>query len=172
MDVKTLIKKAKFGDKNAFQILIGQERNKLYRIAYLYVRNEHDALDVVQECIIKAYSSIKNLNEETYFSSWITKILINTALDFIKKNRRTFNVTNNDTFLEKNSATTEESIDLLEAIKKLEDPYKTIIILRFYQDFKIKDIADFLKMPDGTIKTYIHRALRKLKKDLREEYLQ
>jgi RNA polymerase sigma-70 factor, ECF subfamily len=57
-------------------------------MAYLYVKNESDAIDIVYETIYKAYISIKKLKETDYFSTWLMRILINTALDFFKKNKR------------------------------------------------------------------------------------
>jgi RNA polymerase sigma-70 factor (ECF subfamily) len=165
------IKKAKKWNKKAFQELIDTEKNKLYRIAYLYAKNEQDALDIVQETICKAYISIKNLKDPNYFSSWLTKILINTALDLIKEKNRVIPMEEfhhipdeNEQKLEK-----EEKMDLAEAIKRLKEPYKTIIILRYYKDFQIRQIADTLGCPEGTVKTQLHRAVNNLKFDLREE---
>jgi RNA polymerase sigma-70 factor, ECF subfamily len=79
------VRKAKNGDKKAFQELIEQEKVKLYKIAYLYTKNENDALDIFQETLYKALSSIQNLKDEDYFSTWITRILINNAKDFWAK---------------------------------------------------------------------------------------
>ena len=82
------VKKAKRGDEKAFQELIHHEKNKLYRMAYIYVKNENDALDIVQDAIYKAFICIKSLKNPQYFSTGFTRILINSALDFIKKNER------------------------------------------------------------------------------------
>ncbi|WP_071395108.1 sigma-70 family RNA polymerase sigma factor [Bacillus tuaregi] len=167
---KDKIKKAKKGNDKAFQELMEEEKNKLYRIAYLYVKNEADALDIVQETIYKAYISIKNLKEINYFSTWLTRILINTALDFIKKKSRVIlteefsHIPNSN----EHNVEKEESMDLVEAIERLKEPYKTVIILRYYKDFTIKQIADTLDCPEGTVKTHLHRAVNILKLDLRE----
>lgn len=136
---KDKIKKAKKGNDRVFQELIEEEKNKLYRIAYLYVKNEDDALDIVQETVYKAYISIKNLKNINYFSTWITRILINSALDFIKKKSRIIPI---DEFshlpnIEEHEHEMEDSIDLVEAIERLNEPYKTVIILRYYKDFTI-----------------------------------
>ena len=61
---------------------------KLYKIAYVYMKNEEDALEVFQETVYKAFISIKNLTDEQYFSTWLTRILINTAFDQLKKKKR------------------------------------------------------------------------------------
>jgi len=167
---KDKIKKAKKGNKKAFQDLIEGEKNKLYRMAYIYVKNEHDALDIVQETIVKAFASIKNLKEDSYFSTWITRILINTALDFIQKNKKVIHLNEcNSSQLEQINV--DEYMDLVQAIQKLGEPYQTVIILRYYKDFTIKQIAETLNCPEGTVKTHLHRAIKLLKKDLRRECL-
>jgi RNA polymerase sigma-70 factor (ECF subfamily) len=168
LSTRDQIKKAKKGDEKAFQQLIQEEKNKLFRIAYLYVKNENDALDIVQETVYKAFISIKQLKEPNYFSTWLTRILINCALDFIRKNKNIIPFAEvEDTSEERQPI--EEKLDLVEAIRKLENPYKTVIILRYYKDLTIKQIADLLNCPEGTVKTNIHRAISKLKLDLKEE---
>lgn len=166
------INKAKKGDNIAFQELIEEEKAKLYRTAYLYVKDENDALDIVQETVYKAYIAIKKVKEEQHFSTWLTRILINNALDFLKKKSRIIIPIES---LEHPSHVREEqheeNMDLLHAIDQLESRYKTVIILRYYNDYTIKQIAETLKCPEGTVKTNLHRALSKLKIDLREEYI-
>ncbi|GAA0607894.1 sigma-70 family RNA polymerase sigma factor [Virgibacillus siamensis] len=163
------VKKAKRGNNKAFQELIQDEKDKLYRMAYLYVKNENDALDIVQEAIYKAYISIKTLKEPQYFSSWLTRILINAALDFIRKNRRVIPIDKIESM--KNAwevHTVEDNLDLVDAIDRLEEQYKTVVILRYYKDFSIKQIADTLSCPEGTVKTHLHRAIKQLRVDLKE----
>ena len=70
---KTLVKRAMRGNPKAFGTLVEREQEYLYRMAFLYVRQEQDALDVVQESILKAYKSLKTLREPEYFRTWLTK---------------------------------------------------------------------------------------------------
>lgn len=81
---KTLVKRAMRGNPKAFGTLVEREQEYLYRMAFLYVRQEQDALDVVQESILKAYKSLKTLREPEYFRTWLTKIVINTAQDTLR----------------------------------------------------------------------------------------
>jgi RNA polymerase sigma-70 factor, ECF subfamily len=85
MLIQDQVKKAKRGNTKAFQKLVEAEKEKLYRMAYLYVKNESDAIDIVHETIYKAYISIKKLKETDYFSTWLMRILINTSLDLLRK---------------------------------------------------------------------------------------
>lgn len=119
--------------------------------------------------IYKAFISIKQLKDPHYFSTWISRILINTALDLIKKNNRMIPYSDVDGCRCDQSLRIEERLDLVEAIERLEVKYKTVIILRFYNDLSIKQIAELLECPEGTVKTRLHRAIEQLKLDLKEE---
>jgi RNA polymerase sigma-70 factor, ECF subfamily len=162
------VRKAKNGDKKAFQELIEEEKVKLYKIAFLYTKNENDALDIFQETLYKALSSIQNLKDEDFFSTWITRILINNAKDFLKKKNRS--IAMEIDFLNTKESSPiikiEDRIDLLEAIDCLEEKEKSTLILRFYKDYTIKQIANILEIPEGSVKSTLHRALKKLKENV------
>lgn len=162
------VMKARKGDEKAFQDLIDQEKNKLYRMAYVYVKNEDDALDIVQDAIYKAFISIKSLKYPQYFSTWLARILINSALDFIRKHERIIPTEEMDGIPGERHSMIEDKLDLAGAIEELDVPYKTVIILRYYKDFTVKQIAEILDCPEGTIKTRLHRAIRQLKSELKE----
>ncbi|WP_234447669.1 sigma-70 family RNA polymerase sigma factor [Viridibacillus soli] len=139
-------------------------------MAFLYVKNENDALDVVQEAVYKAYISIEQLKELKYFSTWITRILINVALDFIEKSTKVISMDQEVVERIESHAKfpLEDKMDLLQVIEQLEEKYKTVIILRYYEDFSVKQIAELLGYPEGTVKTNLHRALKKLKLEFKE----
>jgi RNA polymerase sigma-70 factor (ECF subfamily) len=164
MKTEKLIKKAKRGDKKAFSNLIELEQSKLYRTAFLYTKNKDDALDIVQETVYKALISIENLKEAKYFSTWLIKILINNALDFLKKkNKVVMNGSDEMDNIPYKEVEIDNSIDLFNAIDSLNERYKTIIILRYYQDLTITQIANLLELPEGTVKSSLHRAIQELK---------
>jgi RNA polymerase sigma-70 factor, ECF subfamily len=163
--IKYKVKKAKNGDHKAFQELIEHEKIKLYRIAYLYTRNENDALDIFQETIFKALNSIHTLKNEEYFSTWITRILINNAKTLLTKRNHTIPLENDffNTIQPSPQLLIEDKMDLLQAMGQLEEKEKTALILRYYKDYTINQISDILDIPEGTVKSMIHRALKKLK---------
>ena len=165
-----LVKKAQKGDDKAFLKLIEPEKAKLYRMAFMYVKEESDALDVVQETIYKAYVAIDKVKEASYFSTWLTRILINAALDFIKMKNKVIPLEQDS--VERIEAAEklkiEDRLDLQNAIEQLEEKYKTVILLRYYQDLSVKQIAELLEYPEGTVKTNLHRAVNKLRVNLKE----
>lgn len=169
LDIKK-IQKAKKGNHKAFQELIEKEKVKLYKMAFVYMKNEEEALEVFQETVYKAFISIKNLNDERYFSTWLTRILINTALDQLKKKKTIIPMEKEilESKIEPYQPS-DKDYDLLEVVMNLEDKYKTVLILRFYQDYTVKQIAEILGCPEGTVKTNIHRGVQLLRKKLKED---
>ena len=86
--MKRLVRSAIRGNVDAYGQLIEVYKTYLYRTAWLYVRNEDLALDVVQESILKGFRQIKTLKEARYFKTWLTRILINTAKDMLSRQMR------------------------------------------------------------------------------------
>ncbi len=174
VDIAKLVQKAKKGNDEAFENLISSVRHKLYRTAYSYVRNEQDALDIYQETIYKAYTSIHTLKKSESFQSWILKILIFKAIDFIRKESRHFPTDDEEIFAElisnENVNYIAHSMDLFAAFKFIDPKYKAIILLRYYHDLSIKEIAKTMNYPEGTIKSHLHRAQKELRPILKEGY--
>lgn len=171
MNIEEQVKLAIRGNEKAFEYLMDINKEMLYRTAFAYVKNEQNALDILQETVYKAYISIDKLKEPKYFKTWLTKILINTAISFINKNKKIVymqdNITNGSNCYE--SDMVNEKLDILSSIEKLDDKYKTIIILKYFQDLTITEISEVLDCPLGTVKTYLNRALNKLRFFMNEE---
>jgi RNA polymerase sigma-70 factor (ECF subfamily) len=163
---------AKNGNKQAYVELVKNNKEMLYRTAFMYVKNEHDALEIVDETVYKAYISINKLKNEKYFNTWITRILINCALDYKKSSKRVIPLDEtsgiNKKFIYDEENNREEIIDLYEAVDKLQGKYKTIIILKYFRDMRIRDIANILCCSESNVKNYLHKSLVKLRIDLRE----
>lgn len=175
MDINRLVQQAKKGDDASFEQLIAIVRTTLYRTAYAYVRNEQDALDIYQEAIYTAYSTIQKLKHPERFTSWIKKIVVFKAIDFIRKESRHFTTDDASLFEGLIAQEQEEEIlhalDLSVAFNVLEPKVKAILLLRYYHDLSIKEIAHILKIPEGTIKSHINRAQKELRPILKEGYL-
>ncbi|MBP1947421.1 sigma-70 family RNA polymerase sigma factor [Virgibacillus litoralis] len=165
MENLDLVDKAINGDGQAFETLVKNESEKLYKTAFLYVRNKEDALDVLQETIYKAFVSIKQVKQPQYFHTWLTKILIRTAYDFIRKRKKVVLDENIiDIMPDKPSTNIEDKLDTLNAVNRLNKDYQTVIILFYYHDLTIYQISETMAKPENTIKTYLRRAKMELKK--------
>ncbi|MEA3423049.1 MAG: sigma-70 family RNA polymerase sigma factor [Bacillota bacterium] len=146
---------------------IKSNQENIYRFAYRYVKNEQDALDVVQEAVYKAVKSIDGLEKTEYYKTWFYRIVINTSLTYIKKNKK-YVLTDSvisETVEAPNQA---ENIDLYNAIEGLKDDYKSIITLRYFADMKIEDIASITNLNINTVKTRLYKALKILKIQVEE----
>ncbi|MCM3629607.1 sigma-70 family RNA polymerase sigma factor [Paenibacillus glycanilyticus] len=143
----------------------------LYRVAYVHLGNEEDALDVIQETAYRSFKSLKKLKEPAYFKTWLTKIAISCSIDMLRKRKR--EVQWKPEYLESITITDQEdfslSFTLKELIEALEPEEKSVIILRFYYDLTIREVAEILNIPLGTGKTLLYRALKKLRKRVEED---
>ena len=134
----------------------------MYRLAYTYVRNEEDALDIVQESVYKAIKYSGRVRQEAHIRTWLWRIVMNTAVDFIRKSSR--EIATDET--QETSALDTESERAIQAA--LDEREKTVVVLRFFEDQKLDDIAKIMNENTSTIKTVLYRSLKKLKVRLTE----
>lgn len=164
-----LVKKAIKGNRKAYGKLVEAYQIYLYKTAFLYVKNEQDALDAVQNCVMKGMVAIEKLREPAFFKTWLTKILIN---NIYREKEKSVPIISLEEYQEKATESTcsmEERIDLYQAVDLLRPVYKTVIILYFFSGMKIKEIAEIMDIPEGTVKGYMARAKKELKQSLQEE---
>ncbi|WP_256761635.1 sigma-70 family RNA polymerase sigma factor [Cohnella sp. WQ 127256] len=174
MDNELLALAAKRGDDAAFYSLIMQHREKMYRIAYTYLKNETDALEAVQEATCRAYMQIRKLKEPSYFGSWLIRILMNYCADEVKRRARRNGgrdaaATNVESHTASGESALLEKVLLESAVEQLDANYQKVIQLKYYHDLTITEIARTLEKPEGTIKTWLHKALGGLRQRLEKE---
>jgi RNA polymerase sigma-70 factor (TIGR02954 family) len=162
MNHEDLVKAAQKGDAEAFYRLILCYKDKLYNIAYCYLKSEQDALESIQEVTYRSYLKINKLKDPKYFSTWITKILINYCIDEQKRKMKIVNIEEHP-IANNNNNNDVDKLTLEDAIEKLEPRYKEVIILKYIQDMTIIEISKIMECPEGTIKTWLSRALKQLR---------
>nr|WP_313165590.1 sigma-70 family RNA polymerase sigma factor [Sedimentibacter sp.] len=141
-----------------------ENKEKHYRIAYSYVKNTDDALDIVQESIFKALISLNTLKNPEFMKTWFYRILVNCSLDCIRKQKKIITLDNEVLYSYINEFNdTYTDIDLHKALDELPDSYRSIIILRFFEDLKIEEIAEILNENINTVKTRLYKSLDKLR---------
>lgn len=165
------IKMAIDGDRQAFANIIKVNKEYLYKTAYMYVKSEEKALEILQETIAKSLNSIHKLKNPNYFKTWITRILINASMDMRKDLFRKEELTEDSAVLEENKISFEVKLDLYKAVDLLRAKYKTVVIMKYFNDMTINEIAEVMNIPQNTVKTYLSRAKVELKSILREGYL-
>ncbi|WP_335872269.1 RNA polymerase sigma factor [Bacillus sp. 2205SS5-2] len=138
-------------------------REAIYRYAFSYVKDKEEALDIVQESIHKALVKLDTLKDSKKIKSWFYRIVTNTALDVIRKKKR-IQVTDEETlnFLSPGRMDTYQDIDLNRALNDLSTEDRTLIVLRYYKDFKLSEIAETLDLNLNTVKSRLYRIMADL----------
>lgn len=166
-----LAKKAIRGNPDAYGELIRQNQEYLYKMAYLYTENQQDALDVVGTAILKGWQHIRSLKNPQWFRTWITRILIRCAQD-INKKVIYFNSIDEVEIPERcEGISLEETWDLRNAVGQLPERYRNVIILKYFCELSVQEIAYILDIPEGSVKAYLSRGRNELKKYLKEDYM-
>ncbi|HBB27848.1 MAG TPA: RNA polymerase subunit sigma-24 [Clostridiales bacterium] len=174
-----LIKRSIKGDVDAFEELIKDYKKMAYNIALRVLRNKEDAEDVSQEALVKVFKNIDSFNMQSTFKVWLYRIVMNTCLDFKRKKKIvTYSIdkplesdeseilqdipdnSNNPDIIIQNKL---ESQMLYECIEMLDDDFRMVIVLRDLQNLSYKDIASILSCNEGTIKSRLNRARKKLR---------
>ena len=154
--------------RQTYKLLVDYIQNnqeRFYRVAFSYCKSREDALDIVQDSIYKALKSHKSIQTD-YFESWFYRILINTSISHLRKRKDSISYDPEAMTL---GAEDKEYIDLYDAIDGLNLEDRSLIILRFFEDKKIKDVAEILNMNVNTVKTRLYRILKDLKIQLDPE---
>ncbi len=155
--------------KDAFQELTMGAETTLYRVARSYLRREADQKDAVAEAVYKAWANRHRLRDESYFTPWLTRILINECKQLLRKQART-------KFLEEPQwesleAKEESQIVLMvnQAVDRLPEKLRITVVLYYLEGFTMEETAAMLRAPLGTIKARLHRARKALQLDLENE---
>ncbi|MHC1748551.1 MAG: RNA polymerase sigma factor [Cellulosilyticaceae bacterium] len=146
-------------------------KEKHYRIAYSYVKNKEDALDIVQDAIVKALKYQSSLKEIGYVNTWFCRIIINTAKTYLQKQNKYIDV--DDGALESCQMPVYDhytNFELEDALEYLSYTEKTIVILKYIEGLELKEIATVMEKNISTIKSILYRALKKLRILLENEH--
>lgn len=136
-----------------------EQYDKYYRIAYSYVHNKEDAMDVVQEGAYKAILNCDKLQEEKFTDTWICRIMINEAMTLLRKKKEMPKETEQ---MEQGKEDDYSDIDLTNAIEKLSLEEQTMIRLHYYEDMTLLEVARVMEKNVNTVKSRLYRAIDKL----------
>lgn len=171
MEENNIVLRAKKGDAQSFEKLVKLYESKMYKTAKSILECEDDINEAIQQTIILIYDKLYQLRNENKVGTWIMRILINQCKKIYKqnelRNRKNVNLEDNIEKININEEKDDYSF-VDDAIHRLDTKYREIVILYYYDELKIKDIAQILKIPQGTIKTRLNRARKKLNEILEE----
>ncbi|MBE7412548.1 MAG: sigma-70 family RNA polymerase sigma factor [Leptospiraceae bacterium] len=167
-----LLKRIKGGDQSAYIELVTPFRERLFRKAVSMVKDEDDAEDIVQEAMISGYRSIDKFRAEAGVYTWLYRIVVNKSKDLLSKKKREKEKPideNENQFIddrigyEKKLELSDESTYLITKINQLEEIYKQVIELRYFEEMSYSEIAQVIGVNVGTVKSRLFKAKEFLK---------
>lgn len=159
-------------ENDALILHIKVNQNKFYRLSYAYLNNEADAKDAIQNAIIKAFKNYDLLKNKNMLSSWFYRILVNECTDMLRKRKRTQNEDIDNFIISSNQDNAndilrKEQINYL--LNKMDYNLKIIILLHYFEEKTLVEIAEICNQPLSTIKSRLYRGLAFLKIQIKKE---
>ncbi len=167
-----LIEEIKNGNSESFDELMQVHQRKVYQIAFSYAKSSQEAMDITQNIFLKVYKNVKQFRGDSQFKTWLMRITYNEGQNWVKKNRR--HIVNENMYkqpAESASLDTQEDeyiasenkTVLLRSLYELNTKYRLAVILRYFENYSIREIADTLNCSEGVVKNILFRSLQKLK---------
>lgn len=183
---RSLLRRLRDRDERAFRELIDEHRDRVFNITYRMLGNRHEAEDVAQEVFISVFKTIDSFREESKFSTWLYRVTVNHCKNRIKYLARRHDrdrdeldeATGHHTngayhggptrAAEPDRALASAQMERLlqEAIASLDDDQRVVVVLRDVEDLSIEEICEITGLPDGTVKSRLHRARLVLRKKM------
>lgn len=171
MKDEILVQQLKEGKREAFDLLYEKYKNLAIRTAYLITGNLSDSEDIVQETFVKVYLHIAELKNDSGFKPWMMQILVRTAYRTGKKNSREIPDDDMEGRMENQTVISplgqmmkwEEAEMISEAVASLPVKQRTVVVLYYYNELSVTEIAALLGCREGTVKSRLHTARKCLK---------
>ncbi len=144
----------------------------MYTLAYSILHNQTDAAEAVSEAIYRAYSRLDTLRSKHAFKPWMLTIIHNTSVEIIRKNEKTVDLEQAEQI-----ATPSDGVDintklaLRDAVEKLEQPYRTVVVLYYYENMSVNQITQITGTNSAAVRQQLSRARKMLKEQLKEDFV-
>jgi RNA polymerase sigma-70 factor (ECF subfamily) len=159
------------GSHEAFRELVELHMRRVYDLAFGFVNDHDDAEDIAQEVFVKVYHSIKDFRQDSGFGTWVYRIAANTSLDRVKQRKRAVARLVPMDESQVSAAATDAGMDHIDtsahierALHELPTLQRAVVILRHMDGYSTKQVSGILKCSEGTVKTHLHRGLKKMRK--------
>ncbi len=155
------------GKIESFGLLVEKYQNKMFNLALQITHDNDSAKDIAQESFIKAYKKLKSFDSNKKFFSWIYRITLNESLNY--KNHSKFTTSISDEMIDNNQSAFEDleknetSLKIQKVINRLDDKYKSLILLKHFQELSYEEISKILNIPMGKVKSRLYIAREKLR---------
>ena len=152
-------------EQNEYALRADGLKERLYRTACLYLRSKSQALDAVDEAVYKGLRACHKLREPEYFTTWLTRILINVCNAELRRHKRELAVED----LPETAAEEFDALPLRDAVDRLPEALRAVVILRYFTGLTLAETSAALEIPQGTVSTRARKALSLLKLELNDE---
>lgn len=170
-----LIEEILEGNLSSFNTLMQKYERYVYTIAFGFGKNQDNAQDITQNVFTKVYQKLSSFRKESSFKSWIAKISYNEGVNWVRTNQKSMD---HETFIEDNTnlvlvisqedefLAKENKSALIRSLYALNTRHRLAVVLRYFEDQPIKEIASILDCSEGVVKNILFRSLKKLKENL------
>ncbi|MBR2290391.1 MAG: sigma-70 family RNA polymerase sigma factor [Clostridia bacterium] len=153
-----------------FNSLVIPLKTKLYKTGMAILKNDDDVCDAIQNALFSAYQNLEKLENERYFATWMTRIMINKCYDIIKNHKKVVYL---NAQMEKQDEfyydTYQAESEVEKALNAIDQDLRMVAVLYYYDGFSILEIAEICNIPEGTVKSRLARCREKLYLLLKEE---
>lgn len=151
------------GDADAFTQLIEENMQSMYKTAWVYLKNDTDIADAIQDTILACFEKIDSLKNPQYFKTWLIRILINKCNDILRSRKYFTEIEN-----EKEEGELDKQFERCEwkdLLSSIEEKYSIVILMYYYDELSVKEIGKVLGVKTNTVLTRLRRARQLLKKE-------
>ena len=153
--MEELVRQAQKGDADAFTRLMQSQMQNMYKTARSVVRNDEDAADAISDTILACWEKIGQLKDVQLFKTWMTRILINKCNDILRQYKK--NRMGEEAWGTGKSPEQYERVEWLETLNRLDEKYRTVLVLYYVDGLSTAEIGQILKMPDATVRNRLAR---------------
>ncbi len=158
-----IVQRAIRGDHQAILSLIEMDEDILYRMAFTYLKNEQDALDVMQDLVYNALKKMHTVKQHEYARTWLVRVLINCCKDHLRTRQPTVPIE------EHHQVERVIYSDMERLLEHLSLSEQQLVYMKYFQQLRNKEIAELNQIPEGTVKSKLHHILKKLRTFAREK---
>lgn len=167
-----LIERCREGDREAFYRIYQLYSKAMFNVGFRITGSEEDAEDVLQEAFISAFRNLNSYRAEASFGAWLKKIIVNKAINVLKKRRTEFLPEHEDWDIPEEEYNTDNSVELTVdrikyAIQRLPDGYRSVLSLYLLEGYDHQEIAEIMRITESTSKSQLNRAKNKLRELLK-----
>jgi RNA polymerase sigma-70 factor (ECF subfamily) len=179
---EALARACQSGDSNAFEEIVYRYQHLMYRIAFRMTSHQEDAMDATQDALVKAWQNIRKWKPTHSFRSWLLRLASNQAVDQVRKsNRKRQKEVSVDSWTpemegagaERASHTTPDTAQFEQrlnvALQQVSETQRKVFVMRHFEQMALKEIGEVLECTTGTVKVHLHRAIKKLRKEIGPE---